>query len=146
MSIKEVEKVPNFKNKSYNEMIREDFAEAIKKHIKTFEFEGDYNYKTLAVSAREQARKLFSPIFRKASREVCKILEAEFGRTIYVFDWDYRDKYICISSRKMDDRIHVYATIDYEFADNLQNILLEDVRASEKRRNTEAKLLKERGK
>lgn len=137
MSIKVIDEIPNLKSKSYNEMIREDFAEAIKNHVKTFEFEGEYNYKTLAVSAREQARKLFSPIFRKASREVCKILEAEFGRTIYIFDWDYRDKYICISSRKMDDRIHVYATINYEFADNLQNILLEDVRAEQKRKNKE---------
>ena len=112
------------------------------KYIKKFEFEGDYNYKTLAASARNQARTMFKPIFRKTAKEVEEIVGAELGRKIWVTrDWDYRDKYISIMSRKADDRIHVYAEIDYEFMENFKETLLTDTRALEKRRDAERKAL-----
>lgn len=140
MSIKVIDEVPGIAGKpSYNDKIRADFNEAIEKHIEKFEFEGDYNYKTLAASARQQARIMFRPIFQKVSKEVEEIVGAELGHKIWIHDWDYRDRYIFIMSRKMDDRIHVYATIDYEFAENFKNILLEDTRALEKRRDAERK-------
>lgn len=147
MSIKVVDEIPGINNKiSYNSMIRKDFEEAIENHINKFEFEGDYNYKTLAASARNQARTMFKPIFRKTAREVEEIVGAELGRKIWVTsDWDYRDKYISIMSRKADDRIHVYAEIDYEFIENFKEILLADTRALEKRRDAERKALEKRG-
>lgn len=141
MSIKPVDAIPEIaQEKSYNSMIREDFEEAIEKHIEKFEFEGDYNYKTLAASARTQARIMFRPIFRRVSKEVEEIVGAELGHQIWItHDWDYRDRYISIMSRKKDDRIHVYAKIDYEFVENFKNILLEDTRALEKRRDADRK-------
>ena len=147
MSIKVVDEIPGINNKtSYNSMIRKDFEEAIKNHIKKFEFEGDYNYKTLAASARNQARTMFKPIFRDAAKEVEEIVGAELGHKIWIHgDWDYRDKYISIMSRKADDRIHVYAEIDYEFIENFKEILLADTKALEKRRDAERKALEKRG-
>ena len=146
MSIKVVDEVPGLAGKkTYNDMIREDFNEAIKNHIEKFEFEGDYNYKTLAQSARIEGGKLFNrTIFNKAKKQAMKILEEEFGKTCVIFDWDYRSRYITITSRKMPDRIHVYATIDYEYGENILNIVLEQERAKQKERELRRKEYEER--
>ena len=136
MSIKVVDEVPGMAGrKTYNEMIREDINEALEKHIEKFEFEGDYNYKTLAQNARIEGNKLFSrTVFRKAKKEAERILEEEFGHKVYIYDWDYRE-FITVSSRKMTDRIHVYATINYEYINNIFNTILVNERERETRRN-----------
>lgn len=57
--IKPIDEIPknlSEQRKSYREQIRSDIQEAIDKGIYRFEFVGDYNFKTLAGVAREEAR------------------------------------------------------------------------------------------
>ena len=54
--IAEIPKSRAEKSRSYREMIRADIKEAIDRNINKFEFVGDYNFKTLAQMAQEEAR------------------------------------------------------------------------------------------
>ena len=68
--IKPIDEIP--KNiseqwKSYRNRICEDIQEAIDKGIYRFEFVGDYNFKTLAQIASEEARKMAWEIVRQWS-------------------------------------------------------------------------------
>ena len=74
MPIKPVNDIPitlQEKKASYREMVRQDISYALKNHISTFEFEGDYNYKYLANYAREEADIIFSrSLYRDAAKRV----------------------------------------------------------------------------
>lgn len=68
--IKPVDEIPktlNQKRRSYREQICADIQEAIDKGIYRFEFIGDYNFKTLAQYAGEEARNIAWKIVRKWS-------------------------------------------------------------------------------
>lgn len=67
--IDEIPKNQNEKRRSYREQIRSDIQEAIDKGIYRFEFVGDYNFKTLAQMASEEARNIAYKIVRKWSAE-----------------------------------------------------------------------------
>ena len=57
--IKPVDEIPKNRNdqrRGYRDRIRADIQEAIDKGIYKFEFVGDYNFKTLAQTAGEEAR------------------------------------------------------------------------------------------
>ena len=63
--IKPIDEIPQNKMQkyeNYRQKIRNDFAEAIDKGIYKFEFIGDYNYKTLTQTAREEANSLVRKI------------------------------------------------------------------------------------
>ena len=65
--IKPVDEIPmNMKEKrmKYRERIREDLREALRLGVSKFEFVGDYNFKTLAQTASEEARHLTSVMVR----------------------------------------------------------------------------------
>ena len=70
--IKPIDEIPkniNEQRRSYRNRICEDIQEAIDKGIYRFEFVGDYNFKTLAQMAGEEARNIAFKIVRKWSVE-----------------------------------------------------------------------------
>lgn len=133
MSIKAVSEIPQTlqeKRTSYREMIRKDIQEAIDNHIERFEFEGDYNWKYLQNYAREEAdvlwRKLiYYPVSKKVREEILKDRPGE----TYVSmpsGYDYKGRWIKVRTKKGEDRIHVYAEIDFEFAEGFYELLKAD--------------------
>lgn len=67
--IVEIPKNQKEKWESYREKIRDDIQEAIDRNINRFEFVGDYNFKTLAQMASEEARSVAWKIVRKWSND-----------------------------------------------------------------------------
>lgn len=67
--IVEIPKNQKEKWESYREKIRADIQEAIDRNINRFEFVGDYNFKTLAQMASEEARNVAWKIVRKWSND-----------------------------------------------------------------------------
>ena len=65
--IVEIPKTQKEKWESYREKIRADIQEGIDRNINLFEFVGDYNFKTLAGVAREEARNVAWKIVRQWS-------------------------------------------------------------------------------
>lgn len=150
MPIKPVNDIPmtlQEKRASYREMVRQDISYALKNHISTFEFDGDYNYKYLANYAREEAdiifrRSLYRDAEKRVKEELAKKLNLKY---IFTDHWRYKGKYIKIRTKKGEDRIHVYGQIDFDFADKFYEILLSDteekykaIEAREKRKEGDA--------
>lgn len=130
MSIKPIKEIPmNTKDarESYRARIRADINEALEKRIDKFEFEGDYNYKYLAQYAREEADRIIRHITNKHDREITKVLQKEFNEE-YIYVPPLREAIIVVSNRKLEDRNHVYVSIDYEKLDNLYDTLMKATR------------------
>lgn len=144
--IKKIDKIPETlleKRQSYREMIRRDIEHAYKNRIQTFEFEGDYNWKYLAQYAREEAdffvRRM---IIRPEAIRVREAMKKEFPDAKYVCvesEFKYKNRLIQIRSHKGEDRIHVYGRIAFDEIDRFYEILLEDSRAENKRREERRK-------
>ena len=66
-AIDEIPKNVNEQRRSYRQRICDDIQEAIDKGIYKFEFVGDYNFKTLAQIAGEEARNMAWKIVRQWS-------------------------------------------------------------------------------
>lgn len=133
MAIKPVNDIPmtlQEKRRSYREMIRKDFQEAIDNHIERFEFEGDYNWKYLAQYAREEADLIWrKTIYNDTAKKVrAELLKDRPGETYISMrsGYDYHGKYIKIRTKKGEDRIHVYGEIDYKFAEGFYELLKAD--------------------
>lgn len=145
MSIREVTEIPSTLKKALNKTDRdrvfEDFNEALEKHIEVFEFEGDYNFKTLSQKAKEVARRrVFYKIYAAEAKKVEQALKEEFPNEKYLSAQSYgyyEDKFFKVKNIKKDDRIHVYASIDYRFIDGLYTQLLNDTRLHYKLREKE---------
>ena len=128
--IQEIKEVPCINPQtSQRQMIRDDIEYALNNRIKTFEFEGDYNWKYLAQYTRDVSSRIFmEKIYQPARDRVKKKLEGKYD-TKYPYPipyWKYTKNFITIHSRKLEDRIHVYATIDHDFVNNFEAILLRD--------------------
>ena len=70
--IKPIDEIPmnqSMARKSYRERIRKDIWEAIHSAVFKFEFVGDYNFKTLAQTAREEAWRVASQIVSEWSKK-----------------------------------------------------------------------------
>ena len=136
MSIREVSELPSTLKNALKETDRDkvvkDFQEALEKHIEVFEFEGDYNFKTLSQKAKETARrKVFSTIYYETAKKVEDVLRKEFPNEKYLSARDYHyyeDKFFKVKNFKEEDRIHVYASIDYRFIEGFYDKLLADTR------------------
>ena len=136
MAIREVKEMPENVSKALKEsdrdMVLRDFNEALDNHVEIFEFDGDYNYKTLSQKAKEVAqRKVFYWIYYDVKKKVEKVLAKEFPEEKYLTAYDYsyyRDRFCKIKNVKEDDRIHVYVSIDFKFLDNLYDTVLADTR------------------
>lgn len=148
MSIREVLEMPSSLKKSLKESDRDkvlaDFNEALEKHIEVFEFEGDYNYKTLSQKAKEVARRrVFYRFYADAAKKVEKVLKDEFPKETYLranaYTY-YEDYFFKVKNIKEEDRIHVYASIDYDFINVLYDRLLADTRRYYKRKAEESDL------
>ena len=132
MSIKPIEALPPERESvTRRKMLQEDIMSAISQRITAFEFEGDYNYKYLAQYAREQADFIFRrEVYSPAAKKVKDKLKKEW-KGAYVFppsDFGYKGRFIKITKRKGEDRNHVYAQIDFDFADRFEEILEADTR------------------
>ncbi|MBR4581793.1 MAG: hypothetical protein IKO32_11225 [Lachnospiraceae bacterium] len=133
MSIKAVSEIPmtlQEKRQSYREMIRKDIQEAIDNHIERFEFEGDYNWKYLAQYAREEADIIWrKTVYYDTAKKVrAELLKDRPGENYISMrsGYDYKGEWIKIRTKKGEDRIHVYAEINFEFAKNFYNRLMAD--------------------
>ena len=131
--IKEVEKIPETlqqKRESYRAKIRADIEEAMSKRISDFEFEGDYNYKYLQQYAREEGERIFRYIFIGVERAVEEELKKEL-EVKYIYcpsPYLYAKQFIKVIKRKGEDRNHVYAHLDFDYLDNLKDLLYRDTK------------------
>lgn len=130
MSIQEVEAIPGTVKdgrKAYREMIRNDIKEAIDKRISKFELIGDYNYKYLNQYAREEGERYFTKVFWSPVRKrVHEELQKKYNEKYWFYDpsnYEEAKKFIRVHRVKMEDRIHVYVTLDYDYLDNLYEYL-----------------------
>ena len=143
MAIKEVESIPQprgAKSSKYREMLKADITEALDKRISKFEFEGDYNYKTLGMYAREVAQTVFrEKIYNPAVAEIKEILAEEFktNKVRIPACWDTSKYIIKINSVTGIDRIHVYVSIDFEQIDTFKDRLMSATRELNRRRQVE---------
>lgn len=129
MSIKIIEDIPNSYPRKTSEKIREDLNEAIDKRIKAFELVGDYNYTYLREQVVYQATQVYKEYFIEDYKRVKKQVYNETGEIIFLYVTDYSHKAFTVRSRTESDRKHVYVSINYEFIDDLYNILLADARS-----------------
>lgn len=102
--------------KQYRENIRNDIRNAWDSDIKKFEFVGDYNYKYLAQYAKEEASNLIIMIAREQELEKKYKEKYQLNRFRF-YPYGHLKELIRISSRKEEDRIHVYCEI---FKDELE--------------------------
>lgn len=131
MAIKIIDEIPiTSKGKARRELIREDIQEAIDKGISLFEFEGDYNYKTLAQNARDVAKsfkaKKLIEVQRKFKEENLTDDEKNI-KGFYVWFksvWEYKHHWIHITSCKGEDNPRVFCKIDD--VKNFEQVIIED--------------------
>ena len=129
MAIKEVDFIPNAhkKGETVSQKVRKDLDEALAKRISKFEFDGDYNYRTLGSYVRHEAEWLFRERFwSPANAEIKQSLGKELGRDDIKCERlsnEYKQAFtICGVNEK--DRIHVYVEIDFDFLDGYKDSLM----------------------
>lgn len=141
--IREVSSIPQprgAKASTYREMLRADIIEALNRRISKFEFEGDYNYKTLGMYAREVAQTVFfEKIYSPVVADIKKTLMEEYKteNILIPIGWDTAKYIIKISGVTGTDRIHVYGSIDFELLDTFRDRLLSATRLVNSRRHIE---------
>lgn len=129
MAIKQVEFIPNaYKNAmSTREKVRKDLELALTERISMFEFEGDYNYKTLGAYVRDEADRIFKDCFWSPARdEIVNTLGKELGRTDIRCELIYREykQAFKIHGVTQTDRVHIYVEIDFDYLDNYKDKLM----------------------
>ena len=129
MAIKRVSAIPNaYKNGlSTREKVRKDLEFALTARISMFEFEGDYNYKTLGSYVRDEADRLFRDRYWSPARdEIVNTLGKELGRTDIECERIYREykQAFKIHGVTQSDRIHIYVEIDFNYLDNYKSSLM----------------------
>ena len=133
MAIKKVDFIPSayVKAVSTRQKVRADLEEAINNRIPMFEFEGDYNYKTLGSYARDEADRLFREwVFYPAVESVKSTLGKELGRDDIECERLYREykQVFKIHGVTQKDRVHVYVEIDFDFLDKYTDTLMRRTR------------------
>ena len=110
--IRPVEDIPMNKRaewRGYRARIREDIESAVSQDITQFEFIGDYNFKTLPQTAREEAFKYTADKQREWLRTLPK---RETGH-VYNLYKNKDSRYLTIIARKQADGLYrVYCRID----------------------------------
>ncbi len=130
MAIKAIENIPEAEPVlSQRDIIRSDIQEAVSKGISQFEFIDDrYKYDTLITNAREAIkmwfhREIYYPAYNKARERLkAKISEPFWGPSSY----DYDKKVFFLSKRKLDDRVHVYCTLNLDIINNIEQVIYDD--------------------
>lgn len=133
MSIKKINAIPTPAQRlSQRSLIVADVREAVQNGISQFEFDGDmYNYKTLAGNARDAVKKWFrQEVYGPALNNVYEQLgsrEYTTSKGCYEYSWEAYS----ISQRKMEDRVHVYCTLDLDIINNMEKLILEDIKENQ---------------
>ena len=129
--IKEIEEIPKNeaqKRESYRQRIRDDLQEALDKGIYKFEFIGDYNFKTLQNTAREEAERVVRKITYNWWKE-----HPEYKEQLrwYPFDWstNRKHKLISITSIKGDtpEKRRVFCEIKQDMESVLKVIVENEI-------------------
>lgn len=132
--VKPVNKIPDSAGQkyfSYRDMIRRDIEYAVKNDILKFEFEGEYNWRYLPLYAREEGYKITDRICQAKADELHLSNYRDGRLTIknYLMPRSLRDgalRHIKITSRKKDDRIHVYCEIYPDAIDKIIDWFVHD--------------------
>lgn len=128
MAIKEVEFIPSPKSDkpSYANMVRMDLEEAYSKRIANFEFEGDYNYKTLAHIVRIELSSFFrKKIKNPAVAEVKdRLLEEGYTDINLPYTPNEENIYFKVKTVTIEGRKHVFVHIDFGGIDDYVNNLV----------------------
>lgn len=131
MAIKPIDNIPDSPpaSPSQRELVRSDVREAYKNHISQFEFEDDrYKYDTLITNARQALKQWFSrEIYMLADKKAKTRLKEKIIEPFWTpMAYDYDSKAYSLSKRKLDDRVHVYCTLNFDLLDNLEQIIYDD--------------------
>ncbi len=132
MAIIPIKDIPTNKtlNPSQRDLIRQDIRYAIKLGVPKFEFDDErYKYSSLARSAKEAFKSLFTnEIYRNAAIKAEKRLNREFPEKTVAIPGssDYFARAAEFSSRKMEDRIHVYCSLNLNLINGLDGYLYID--------------------
>lgn len=139
MAIKEVKNIPQARGKksTQTQMARNDIKEAFDRRISKFEFEGNYNYKTLSSVAREQIHRYFvDNIYVPTVREVKNILSEEGYTDIQIPNGYSRGEHSAYEVYGVTgtDRKHVYVQIYFNYIDEFKDTLLRATKQANRRR------------
>ncbi|MCR5687783.1 MAG: hypothetical protein K6G58_07175 [Lachnospiraceae bacterium] len=125
------------------DLIRFDIADAIKRGVSKFEFDGDgYKYSTLARNASQTFKMLFvRSIYEPAVSKAKKHLEKEFPGEEFELPGpdEYIGKAAVFSTRKMDDRQHVFCSLNIPLLTSLESYIYIDVLKTIYRKNQKPK-------
>ena len=129
MAIKAIKSIPDkMQCVSQRDIIRNDIKEAIDNNIPQFEFVDDrYNYTTLMSNAKETMkfwlkREIYYPASIKA-KERLKSNGMSFCTPSFL---DYDKKLFALISKKLEDRIHIYCSLNLDMINNMEQIIYED--------------------
>lgn len=130
MAIKAINNIPDKVHTiSQRDIIRSDVQEAIDGNISQFEFIDDrYKYDTLIGNARDAIkywykRKIYYPASRKAKERLKSKISGNFWIPM---NFEYEKKVFSLSKRKLDDRVHVYCTLNLDMIKNMEQIIYDD--------------------
>ncbi len=132
MAIIPINDIPTNKtlNPSQRDLIRQDIRDAIKLGVPKFEFDDErYKYNTLSGSAKEAFKSLFtSEIYHDAALKAERRLKKEFPeKAVEIPESSYYcSRAAAFSSRKLDDRTHVYCSLNLNLINGLDGYLYID--------------------
>ena len=133
MAIIPIKDIPKSKSSSpsQRDLIRSDIMDAISQGVKKFEFDGDgYKYSTLARNVSQTFKIMFvRNIYEPAAEKAKKHLEKEFpGETIEMpAAENYLGKAAAFTARKLEDRHHVYCSLNLPLLTSLESYIYIDV-------------------
>lgn len=121
--IKPVDVIPENqvqRRESYRENIRKDIQAAMDQGIRKFEFVGEYNFKTLAQTAREEADRMTMMLVAKWSREHPEYKNVLKYKTFRCYEYRTME-IIKISSIKGDEK--GTRRVFCEIAENMDTVI-----------------------
>lgn len=130
MAIKAVEIIPDKTHiVSQRDIIRNDVQEAVNSNISQFEFIDDrYKYNTLVGNARDAIRNWFNrEVYYPSDKKAKERLKSKISGTFWTpMGFEYEKKVFSLSKRKLNDRIHVYCTLNLDMIKNMEQIIYDD--------------------
>lgn len=129
-SAQEVDVIPDVpKTLTQRDLIRKDLEEALKSRISQFELINDaYKYNTLAGNVKDTLERWFQrQIYYPARMNAKEKLKDRITEPFWPKDWfEYKQKAFSITKRKLEDRTHVYVTLNFDVIDNIEQIICDD--------------------
>ncbi len=129
-TVQSVEVIPDVpKMLTQRDLIRRDLEEALKNRISQFELVNDnYKYNTLAGNAKDALERWFQrQVYYPARKSAKDKLKDRITEPFWPKDWfEYKQKAFSITKRKLEDRTHVYVTLNFDVIDNIEQIICDD--------------------